>query len=131
MLMHFMPDVAGDHDQRANPPKIAAVGPFRDVPRGIWRVYLGAWATVFGLFILFFTADARSGFMVITSVFFALMLLGLPAAMAAQSKTPSEESNGVVQTYTGPVSSFQAGIQIALVPVAAVIGLLGFVVLAM
>jgi hypothetical protein len=93
--------------------------------------YLSAWTTVFGLFILFFTADARSGFMVITSVFFGLMLLGLPAAMAAQSKTPNEKSNGVVQTYTGPVSAFQAGVQIALVPVAAVIGLLGFVLLAM
>lgn len=129
--MRFMPDVAGDRDQRAKAPKIADVGPFRDVPRGIWRVYLGAWAIVFGLFILFFTGDPRSAFMVITATFFGLMLLGLPAAMAAQSRTPNEESDGVVQTYTGPVSTFQAGIQIALVPVAAIIGLLGFILLAM
>jgi hypothetical protein len=129
--MRFMPDVAGDRDQRAKAPKITDVGPFRDVPRGIWRVYLGAWAIVFGLFILFFTGDPRSAFMVITATFFGLMLLGLPAAMAAQSRTPNEESDGVVLTYTGPVSTFQAGIQIALVPVAAIIGLLGFVLLAM
>jgi type IV secretory pathway VirB2 component (pilin) len=130
--MRFMPDVAGDQDQRAKAPKIADdVGPFRDVPRGIWRLYLGAWAIVFGLFILFFTADSRSALMVVTATFFGLMLLGLPAATAAQSKTSDGECNGTVQTYTGPVSTFQAGIQIALVPIAAIIGLLGFVLLAM
>jgi hypothetical protein len=105
-------------------------GPFQDIPRGIWIMFLSAWALLFTLFILFFTATPEAAFVVTVAALFALMAFGLPMAMAAQGRCEGHECGGIVHTRTGPLSVAAAGTQIVLIPVAAVIGLSAFIVFA-
>lgn len=112
-------------------PHPAEVGLFRDIPGWVWTAFLGAWAALFGLFVLFFASGAQAAFIVATAVFFALMAFGLPLALAAQSKCDDYDCRGIVQTRTGPVSVRAAATQIVIIPVGAVIGLIVFIVLVM
>lgn len=105
-------------------------GPFQDIPRGIWTIFLSAWALLFTLFILFFTATPEAAFVVTVAALFALMAFGLPAAMAAQGRCEGHECRGIVHTRTGPLSVAAAGTQIVLIPVAAVIGVTAFIAFA-
>jgi hypothetical protein len=106
-------------------------GPFQDVPRGIWTIFLSAWALLFMLFILFFTVTPAATFVVTVAALFGLMAFGLPMVMAAQGRCEGHECRGVVHTRTGPLSVAAAGTQIVLIPIAAVLGLTVFIVLAM
>ena len=81
--------------------------------------------------ILFFATDAAAIFVVTIAVLFGAMSFGLPIALAAQSKCANYDCKGVVHTHTGPLSVQSAGAQIALIPIAAVIGLAAFIMLAM
>ena len=112
----------------ADPPDI---GLFRDIPRWIWVTFLSAWAMFFGLMILFFATDAAAIFVVTIAALFGAMAFGLPMALAAQSKCDPYDCKGIVQTHTGPLSVASAGVQIALIPVAAVLGLTAFIMLAL
>ena len=116
---------------RAAPPTPMALGLFQDIPGWIWKVFLGAWATFFGLMFVFFATSPMALFMVMVSVLFALMIFGLTKSLAAQSQCADYTCEGAIDTHTGPLSARAAGVQIALIPVAVVIGLLGFVLLAM
>ena len=112
----------------APPPNI---GLFQDIPRWIWTIFLSAWAIFFGLLILFFATTPAAAFAVTISALFALMAFGLPMALAAQSNCRDHQCTGMVDTHTGPLSPAAAGVQIALIPVAVVVGLAGFIMLAM
>jgi hypothetical protein len=106
-------------------------GLFTDIPKPIWIIFLSAWALVFGLFGLFFTTDGPATLAVVTAAFFALMILGLPAALARQSKCARREFNGLIDTRNGPLGVGAAATQIVLIPIAAVIGVIAFIALGM
>ena len=112
-------------------PAPMAIGLFQDIPAWIWKVFLGAWATFFALMFVFFATSPTALFMVTVAALFALMTFGLTRALAAQSQCDDYTCEGAIDTHTGPLSARDAGAQIALIPVAVVVGLLGFVVLAM
>ena len=71
---------------RAAPPTPMVLGLFQDIPGWIWKVFLGAWATFFGLMFVFFATSPTALFMVMVSVLFALMVFGLTKSLAAQSQ---------------------------------------------
>jgi hypothetical protein len=123
-------DVQTDLD-RPTGPMATNPGPFQDIPKGIWIIFLSAWASLFTLFILFFTVTPAAAFAVTIATLFGLMAFGLPAVMAAQGRCEGHQCRGMVHTRTGPLSVAAAGTQIVLIPVAAVIGLTAFVVLAL
>ncbi|HEU5483205.1 MAG TPA: hypothetical protein VFU80_08975 [Sphingomicrobium sp.] len=104
--------------------------PFRDIPRWIWVAFLCAWASVFGLFILFFATDGGARFAVTIASLFALMAFGLPMAMAGLSGSGDHKCGGIIQTRSGPLSAKAAAAQIVLIPFAAVMGLTAFIALA-
>ena len=85
----------------------------------------------FGLMVLFFTTGGGAIFAISIAVFFAGMAFGLPIAMAAQSKCTGYKCSALIDTHTGSLSAMQAGVQITLIPVAAVLGLTAFIALAM
>ena len=128
--MSSKPERIDDADQRpvADLPNMA---PFADIPRFVWIAFLSAWALLFGLFIAFFARDGRAALAVVTAAFFALMTLGLPAALCAQSKNSSRECGRIIDTRTGPVPVSAAAMQILLIPVGAVFGLTAFILLAL
>lgn len=108
----------------------AAMAPFRDVPPAVWKLYLSAWAALFGLFVLFFAVNLAAAFAVTVSVLFALMAFGLPMVLSALPGDCDGECGPVIHTHTGPLSVAAAGTQIVLIPIAAVIGLCAFILLA-
>jgi hypothetical protein len=105
-------------------------GPFQDIPKPIWVVFLSAWGLLFGMFVIFFTVNARASFVVTIAALFTMMAFGLPGALAAQGRSDSYCCPKLVHTHTGPLGTFAAGAQIAAVPVCAVIGLAAFIALA-
>jgi hypothetical protein len=111
------------------------VGPdtslFGDIPGPIWSAFLIAWALLFGLFIVFFAGDGPATIAVVTSCFFALMTLGLPAALAMRSRHPSHGWPRTVVTRNGRIPTSAAATQILLIPFAAAIGIVAFITLAM
>lgn len=122
-------ETAGD-DRKGAVGLPAAMAPFRDVPRGVWTVYLSAWAALFGLFALFFAVNLASAFAVTISCLFAVMAFGLPIVLAGLPKDSDGECGPMIDTHTGSLSIAAAGAQIVLIPVAAVIGLSAFILLA-
>ena len=106
-------------------------GPFQDVPPWIWKVFLSAWGLLFVLFGLFFTVNAAASFVVTIAGLFAVMAFGLPCVMAASGRCEGHRCGPIVDTFTGPLNATAAGVQIALIPVAAVFGLCAFIALAM
>jgi hypothetical protein len=107
------------------------IGLFHDIPRWIWSIFLAAWGSFFGLMLAFFATSPTAAFMVVVATLFGLMAFGLPMALAAQSGCVRGECRGPIDTYTGPVSPAAAAAQIALIPVAVVVGLAGFILLAL
>lgn len=113
----------------APPARSCDTGLFDDIPVAIWKVFLTAWAVVFGLFALFFATDRSAAFVIVISCFFALMAFGLPIALASQSKR-DRPPGGLIQTHSGPLTAWEAGAQIASIPVAAVFALTCFILFA-
>lgn len=120
-----------DQEQLTTEPALPDTSLFGDIPSPIWAAFLLAWALLFGLFLAFFTTDGPATLAVLTSSFFALMLLGLPAALGAQAKSVKRVDSRIVVTRNGPIPVGAAATQILLIPVGAVIGLLGFIILAL
>ena len=58
------PDMLAQHGETALARSAAEPGPFQDIPRSIWRIFLSAWATLFAMFILFFAVNAAAAFVV-------------------------------------------------------------------
>jgi hypothetical protein len=129
--MRHIPEILVDDEERTSPPQTLAASPFGDIPEFIWTAYLSAWAVLFGLFVIFFAADGASALDVVTASFFALMLLGLPAALGLQTRRENGPSQGVIDTHTGPIGVNEAATQILLIPVASVIGIAMLIVLAL
>lgn len=121
--MRHIPEALIDADEKVSPPPTLPSRPFSDVPGPIWTGFLAAWAVLFGLFLLFFTQSGLAALSVVTACFFALMLLGLPAAMSAQAGSSKQRPTAVVETHTGPVPVRAAAIQIVLIPATGVVGL--------
>ena len=111
------------------PVRSCDTGLFDDIPTSIWKVFLTAWVVVFGLFVLFFATDRSAALAVAISCFFAMMAFGLPIALAGQSKRKRAPVR-LVETHSGTLTAFEAGAQIASIPVAAVIALTCFILLA-
>jgi hypothetical protein len=126
----FSPGAVVDDDQRVAP-ETSAVGLFHDIPVWVWRSFLLAWATLFGLFVLFFARGAATAFVIAIVIFFVLMAFGLPMTMAAQAKCERGQCNGMIDTRTGPLTITAAATQIILIPVAAVVGLVAFIIFAL
>lgn len=118
-------------DTQGDPVMPTDPGPFQDIPQRIWIIFLSAWASLFALFILFFTVTPAAAFVVIIAALFGLMAFGLPMVMASQGRCEGHECRGIVHTRTGPLSVAAAGTQIVLIPIAAVIGLAAFIAFAM
>ena len=125
----FQPQAVEEQVAASPPPP--EVGLFQDIPRWIWTIFLSAWAIFFGLMILFFATTPAAAFAVTIAALFGFMAFGLPMALAAQSQCGKHDCTGMIDTHTGPLSAAAVGTQIALIPVAVVIGLVGFIVLAM
>lgn len=129
--MRHAPELLHDHDQLTAEPAMADRSVFGDIPSGIWIAFLSTWALLFGLFLLFFATDGPAALAVVTSSFFAMMLLGLPTALGAQAKSTRPVRSRIVVTRNGPVPVGAAAAQILLIPVASVIGVIAFVLLAL
>src|SRR5690348_14055091 len=122
------PGLANDQEQRASAPTAAAdMAPFADIPGPIWTAYLSAWALLSAIFILAFTTDGEATLAVVTASFFALMTLGLPAALAGVPGRQPRSRHQRVETRSGSLPVTAAATQILLIPVGAVIGLIAFV----
>ena len=107
------------------------IGLFADIPGWIWRTFFIAWACVFALFVLFFATNEQAAFAITIAVLFAMMAFGLPATLAAQSRSETNEYRGRVETRSGPLSVPAAAAQILSIPFAALLGLTAFIVLAL
>ena len=129
--MHLAPELLQDENQLTAEPILPDASPFGDIPRPIWIAFLSAWALLFTLFLIFFSTDGPATLDVVTSSFFGLMLLGLPAALGALAKPTRGQRTGFIVTRNGPLPIGAAAAQILLIPVGAVIGLSAFIVLAM
>jgi hypothetical protein len=112
-------------------PNTMNIGLFADMPRWIWTIFISAWALLFGLFALFFAITDRAAFAIAIVGFFGLMVFGLPKALAAQMQCDDHECRQIIHIRTGPLSVGAAATQILLIPVAAVIGLVAFITLAL
>lgn len=102
--------------------------PFSDVPSAVWKLFLGAWTVMFALFWLLFGTNGEARFVVAISILFGLMYFGLPMVLLRQT-TPAKGSGrwkSEVQTFTGPMPIGAVLVQIILIPVAMIIGLVGF-----
>ncbi|HET7605259.1 MAG TPA: hypothetical protein VFK28_04225 [Sphingomicrobium sp.] len=131
IAMHPAPELLHDDDQRTAAPAMPDTSVFGDIPSSIWTAFLSAWALLFALFLVFFTRDGQSTLAVMTSSFFALMLLGLPAALGAQAKPARRARSRVILTHNGPVPITAAATQILLIPAASVIGVTALILLAL
>jgi hypothetical protein len=129
--MRPAPELLHDTDQVAAEPVMPDTSLFGDIPRPVWIAFLSAWGLLFALFVAFFTTDGPSTLAVLTASFFALMLLGLPAALGAQAKSARRARSRIVVTRNGPLPISAAATQILLIPVASVIGVSLFVVFGM
>ena len=129
--MHPAPELLHDEDQLTAQPALPDRSVFGDIPTAIWTAFLSAWALLFGLFLVFFATDGPAAIVVVTSCLFALMLLGLPAALGAQVKSSPRARSRIIVTRNGPVPVVAAATQILLIPVASVIGVIAFVILAL
>jgi len=131
LMMSRRPELSHDADKQRITRDEAHPDLFGDIPRPIWTAFLGAWALLFGLFLLFFTTDGPATLAVSTAAFFGLVTLGLPAALGMQSGGARRRATRFIGTRTGPLSVRAAATQILLIPVGAVIGLAAFIALAL
>lgn len=129
--MHLIPELLDDADQLTTEPAAHETSLFGDIPRPIWIAFLSAWALLFGLFLLFFTADGQATLAVVTACFFGLMTLGLPAALGGFAESKSRRWPRTVMTRNGSLPIGAAAAQILLIPVCAVVGLALIVSLAL
>ena len=129
--MRHNPELFNDADQLTRPPGIENADVFGDIPRPIWIAFLSTWALLFGLFMLFFTSSGRAMLDVMTACFFALMTLGLPAAIGAGPRHGPRPWPRMIATHSGSLPTAAAATQILLIPVGGVIGLIGFILLAL
>lgn len=130
--MRLDPVLRKDADQLAPAPRTPPeIGLYGDIPRPIWIAFLSAWALLFALFLLFFTKDGPAALMVVTASFFALMTLGLPAALGSLSPGTNHRWPRVIVTHSGPLPVAAAATQILLIPVASVIGVTAFIAFGM
>ena len=129
--MRHIPELLDDADQLTSAPVERKASPFSDIPRPIWIAFLLAWASLFGLFLVFFSTDGPARFAILTACFFVFMILGLPAALGAQGESPSRPWPRTIKTGSGSLPVGAAATQILLIPVAAVFGLIAFIILAL
>ncbi|MGE5562580.1 MAG: hypothetical protein ACM3ZV_04645 [Bacillota bacterium] len=129
--MKHAPALLDDADQLTHPPRLHEGGVFGDIPGSIWVAFLSAWALLFALFLFFFTGDGPAKLAVVTASFFALMTLGLPAAIGGHRGGAPKRSPRVIMTLTGLIPTREAATQILLIPVGAVFGIVAFIILAL
>jgi hypothetical protein len=128
--MRPISEVQVDSDELRAPPARLPPPPFSDIPGSVWTAFLGAWALLFGLFLLFFSTDGPATMAVVTACFFAIMILGLPAALGTQTHVANRQPRARIVTHSGPIPLRAAATQILLIPVASVFGVICLIILA-
>jgi hypothetical protein len=73
--------------------------------------------------------DGPAAFEIVTACFFALMLLGLPAALGLQNHDVHRRSKDVIETLNGPLPVRAAAAQILLIPVCVGFGLVAMIII--
>jgi hypothetical protein len=131
IAMRLNPEVLDDAGQLRSAPIVHEADLFGDIPGPIWTAFLCSWGLLFALFVLFFSKDGPATLAVVTASFFALMTLGLPAALGLISKGPPRPWPRMIETHSGRLTVGAAATQILLIPVGGVIGVTAFIVLGM
>jgi hypothetical protein len=119
-----------DQEEKTAATAPVTAGPFQDIPKAIWVVFLSLWATLFGLFALFFATDRSAAFVVVISLLFVFMAFGLPISLAAQGRRDGYECPELIETGSGKLTAWEAGAQIVSIPAAGVLALMAFILLA-
>ncbi len=96
-----------------------------DMHPGVYKVALLCWAAFLGIFWLTFWFSANALFQVVISTFYATMFFGVPFVLnrIVRAHTPqrrlgefSDFLRGRFDTIDGPISAFDALMQVILVP---------------
>ena len=120
-----------DENSRTSEQAVPETSLFGDSPGAIWNAFLIACALLFGLFIVAFAGDGPATIAIVTSCFFAMMVLGLPAMLGMRSRHPSHGWPRTIVTRNGRIPAGAAAAQILLIPFASVLGIVAFIVLAL
>ncbi len=129
--MRLDPELLNDADQLRRGPAMHEASLFTDIPGAIWTAFLGAWALLFGLFVVFFSGDGKATLAVVTSAFFATMILGLPASLASLTDHPARKWPRLIVSDRGSVPVWAGAMQLRLICVAVVCGIFLFIALAL
>jgi hypothetical protein len=93
------------------------------LPNGLYAIFLACWAVLVGVFVMVFTGNPEAFFNVGIAFFTGVMFFGLPLVMSRVGKNERPAAPALVSflrgefaTLTGPISGFEALIQVILVP---------------
>jgi hypothetical protein len=109
-----------------------------DIHPAVYKLFTASWAALIAVFVATFAESPFTLFMLAVVIGYAIMFFGVPYVMSRQTqpetkvgKVPfADFMRGQVQTLTGPVSSYEALIQVLMVPVCLTLGAIaiGFIV---
>ena len=108
-----------------------------DMHLGIYGVALGCWVTFLALFWITFSVSGNALFMLTVCTFYAFMFFSVPVVLTRlmPDKRPSRGSllrflRGKFETIDGPISGFEALVQVILVPACLIVGgtAIGFII---
>ncbi len=124
------PSIAPASETRLERPS-ASTGeqrPFQDMPPWIWRVFFAAWAALFGTFVVTFGVSNEVRFVLgvvaaFAAVFFVTPLVLLRMTRRTKSVTLKPHRRQI-DILNGRCSDVEAAVQIALLPVALMLGLI-------
>jgi hypothetical protein len=101
----------------------------KDMHPGVYKAAVISWAVFMGVFWLTFWMSANALFMVAISTAYAAMFFGVPYVMSRMNPDANASDCGLVHflrgkvdTLYGPINSFEALIQVILVPAALTLG---------
>lgn len=103
------------------PPQPITQGGF-DQPAWMWTAMFGCYAVFFLSIILATGRDVEAIFVIVISILYALFYFGVAGVLGALQGpgkgSPLERGNGVMETWTGPMSRSAVAAQILGVPLA-------------
>jgi hypothetical protein len=117
---------------RSREARIAEAAPKyeHELHRGVFYAYLGAWAALFAIFAIAFEDSAYTEFMILIGALNGVALFGVPIIMAKAGKMPTsglafgDFLRAKMATASGPLSGFEALVQVVLVPACLTLGAL-------
>lgn len=117
--------LTSDHDKAAvhlsnDPHEVNGMQAGFQLPRGIWHGMFAFYAIFFMGIAAATGRDAATVFMLVVSLLYMLMFFGMAGILNAQKGTehasPLDRSDGVLQTWTGPMDRHTVAAQILTVP---------------